>query len=229
MTRKATRVLIHGGPGLFTLPPRFASGRVGASPGRAPPPVAQPQAPPADREARREGEDVPAAALTDWLLVRCLSEPMARCGASPRRPRVSPPASARQFTAGSPPLSRTLRGEAPHPGPRLTVGHVIATRYAPLPGLTSQHLSGRYCSGKVFLPIAGSETTEVTGCQQHRPRPRHPFTSPRVSIAARRSLAKRRCGGPGEPSRSSPHWPAAQRRRSHGARRPARQSSATRD
>ena len=37
----------------FTLPPRFASGRVGASPGRAAPAVPQPQAPPADREARR--------------------------------------------------------------------------------------------------------------------------------------------------------------------------------
>ena len=84
-------------------------------------------------------------APTDWLLVRCLSEPMAGCGASSRRPRVPPLASARQFTAGSAPLTRTLRGEAPHPGPRLTVGHVIAIRHAPVPGLTGERLNGRCC------------------------------------------------------------------------------------
>ena len=43
-----------------------------------------------------------ATALTDWLFVRPLSEPMAGCGASSRRPRVSLQESARQLTAGSP-------------------------------------------------------------------------------------------------------------------------------
>ena len=51
--RKVTRVLVRRGPERFALPPRFASGRVGASPGRASPPVPQRQALPADREARR--------------------------------------------------------------------------------------------------------------------------------------------------------------------------------
>ena len=52
---KVTRILVRRGPEHITLPPRFASGRVGASPGRAAPAVPQPQPLPADREARREG------------------------------------------------------------------------------------------------------------------------------------------------------------------------------
>ena len=39
-----------------------------------------------------------------------------------------------KFTAGPRLLTRPLRGEAPHPGPRLTVGHVMVTGYAPVPG-----------------------------------------------------------------------------------------------
>ena len=70
-TKKATRVLFPpGGPDIFTLPPRFASGRVGASPGRAPlryrnrrpsPPTAKRGGDPPAREAPREGDDVPRA------------------------------------------------------------------------------------------------------------------------------------------------------------------------
>ena len=53
LARRGGRVMNLGGPEDFTLPPRFASGRVGASPGRVPLPVPQPQTLPADREARR--------------------------------------------------------------------------------------------------------------------------------------------------------------------------------
>ena len=68
-TRKVTRVLVRRGPEPITLPPRFASGRVAASPGRAPlhqrnrrpsPPTAKRGGHPPAREARREGEDVSA-------------------------------------------------------------------------------------------------------------------------------------------------------------------------
>ena len=68
---------------------------------------------------------------------------------------MSPLVSAWQLTADPHGLTRTLRGEAPHPGPRLTVGRVIATRYAPLPGLTGEHLNGRCCSGQAVTLTAG--------------------------------------------------------------------------